>query len=40
MIKIQDEFYKVYQSGNVEQLKHFGKQLDIITEGYRAQNLN
>ncbi len=40
VIKIQDEFYKVYQSGNVEQLKHFGKQLDIITEGYRAQNLN
>lgn len=40
VMKIQDEFYKVYQSGNITQLKHFSKQLDIITEGYRAQNLN
>ena len=39
VMKIQDEFYRVYQSGNMDQLKHFSKQLDIITEGYRAQNL-
>lgn len=39
VMKIQDEFYKVYQSGNMEQLKHFSKQLNIITEGYRVQSL-
>lgn len=37
--KIQDEFYEVYQEGDIEQLEHFHKQLDIISEGYRAQNI-
>ena len=40
IIKIQDEFYKVYQVGDIEQLAHFSKQLDIIAEGYRAQSLS
>ncbi|MDD3183980.1 MAG: GTP pyrophosphokinase family protein [Anaerostipes sp.] len=40
VIKIQDEFYKIYQQGNLEQLMHFNKQLDIIAEGYRAQSLS
>jgi putative GTP pyrophosphokinase len=35
--KIQDEFYRIYQTEDVEQLKRFNKQLDIIAEGYRAQ---
>ena len=39
VIKIQDEFYKVYQTENIEQLERFSKQLDIISEGYKAQSL-
>jgi putative GTP pyrophosphokinase len=35
--KIQDEFYKIYQTEDVDQLQRFNKQLDIISEGYRAQ---
>ena len=35
--KIQDEFYRIYQMNDMEQLKHFHRQLDIISEGYRAQ---
>ena len=35
--KIQDEFYEVFRHGNLEDLKRFQKQLDIIAEGYRAQ---
>lgn len=37
IIKIQDEFYKLYNESDVEQLERFNKQLDIIAEGYRAQ---
>lgn len=40
VIKIQDEFYRIYQSGDLEQLERFNKELDIISEGYRAQSLN
>ena len=40
VLKIQDEFYKVYQSGDLEQLERFSKQLDIISEGYKAQSLD
>lgn len=39
VVKIQDEFYRVYQEGDMEQLAHFSKQLDIISEGYRAQSM-
>lgn len=39
VMKIQDEFYKVYQVDDIEQLSHFSKQLDVIAEGYRAQEL-
>ena len=35
--KIQDEFFRVYESNNLQQLERFHRQLDIITEGYRAQ---
>lgn len=40
VIKIQDEFYNIYKTGDLEQLERFHKQLDIISEGYRAQSLN
>ena len=36
--KIQDEFYKVYATNDLEQLKAFHKHLDIIAEGHRAQS--
>ncbi len=39
VVKIQDEFFRVYQEGDLAQLEHFGKELDIIAEGYRAQSL-
>ncbi len=38
--KIQDEFYRIYVLDDLVQLDHFSKQLDIISEGYRAQSLN
>ena len=38
--KIQDEFYEVFSHGNLEDLKRFQKQLDIIAEGYRAQSVD
>lgn len=37
IIKIQDEFYRVYMSGDINELERFSKELDIIAEGYRAQ---
>jgi len=40
VVKIQDEFFRIYESDDVEQLERFNKQLDIIAEGYRAQCLN
>lgn len=39
VIKIQDDFFRVYQEGNLAQLEHFCKELDIVAEGYRAQSL-
>ena len=39
VVKIQDEFFRVYQEGDLAQLEHFSKELDIIAEGYRAQSL-
>ncbi len=39
VIKIQDEFFRVYQEGDLAQLEHFSKELDIIAEGYRVQSL-
>lgn len=37
VMKIQDEFLRVYSSKDLQQLERFHKQLDIIAEGYRAQ---
>lgn len=39
VVKIQDEFFRIYESDDVDQLERFNKQLDIIAEGYRAQSV-
>lgn len=39
VIKIQDEFFRIYETGDLEQLEHFNRELDMIAEGYRAQSL-
>lgn len=39
VVKIQDEFFEIYKENDLEQLKSFAKQLDIIAEGYRAQSI-
>ena len=38
IVRIQDEFYHIYGMNDLEQLRRFHKQLDIISEGYRAQS--
>ena len=35
--KIQDEFYHIYAQNDMQELKRFHKELDLIAEGYRAQ---
>lgn len=37
VMKIQDEFLRVFRTKDLQQLERFHKQLDIIAEGYRAQ---
>lgn len=39
VVKIQDEFFRIYESEDLQQLEHFSKELDIISESYRAQSL-
>lgn len=39
VIKIQDEFFKIYQIGDRMQLEQFSKELDVIAQRYRAQSL-
>jgi putative GTP pyrophosphokinase len=36
--KIQDEFYRVFQSDDMEALKHYHEQLDLIAQAYKAQS--
>lgn len=40
VVKIQDEFFRVYKANDIQLLTRFNKQLDIISETYRAQSLN
>lgn len=35
--KIQEEFYRIYQQGNIEDLKQYHDQLDLIAQAYKAQ---
>lgn len=39
VIKIQDEFYRVYETGDMDMLLKFHRELDVIAESYRAQGL-
>lgn len=39
VVKIQDEFFRVYQENDEQLLERFNKQLDILSESYRAQSL-
>lgn len=39
VMKIQDEFLRVYEAKDLHQLERFHRQLDIIAEGYRAQTI-
>lgn len=39
IIKIQDEFYKIYKADDIDILEKFSKELDVIAEGYRAQGI-
>lgn len=40
VVKIQDEFFRVYQLDDIQLLIRFNKQLDIVAESYRAQSLS
>lgn len=39
VIKIQDEFFRIYNTEDLEKLKRFGRELDKIVEGYQAQSI-
>ncbi|MDO5382872.1 MAG: GTP pyrophosphokinase family protein [Eubacteriales bacterium] len=39
IISIQDEFYEIYQNGDLAKLQRFARQLDIMAEDYRAQTI-
>ncbi len=39
VMKIQDEFLRVFSTNDIQQLERFHRQLDIIAEGYHAQAL-
>ncbi len=40
VLKIQDEFYRIYELDDIDQLKRFSRELDNIAEGYRAQSIS
>jgi putative GTP pyrophosphokinase len=40
VLKIQEEFYRVYQKNDMGLLNHFLEDLDTIAESYRAQNID
>ncbi len=37
IVNIQNEFYRIYMTGDMAALKRFYRELDIIAEGYRSQ---
>ena len=39
VIKIQDEFFRIYQVGDRTELERFSRELDLISQRYRAQSL-
>ena len=40
VLKIQEEFYQIFSTQDLEQLERFCRELDIIAEGYKAQSLS
>lgn len=40
VLKIQTEFLRVFKTNDLRQLERFHRQLDIIAEGYRAQEVH
>ncbi len=40
VVKIQNEFYRIFSQHNLEELERFRRQLDIIAEGSRAQSVD
>lgn len=40
VVKIQEEFFKIYSEGDLNELERFNRELDVIAEGYRAQSLH
>ena len=40
IIKIQEEFYRIYNMDDLASLTRFLNELDIIAEGYRAQGID
>ena len=40
ILKIQEEFYRIYRLDDISSLTKFLKELDIIAEGYRAQSID
>lgn len=39
VVKIQDEFFMIYNTEDMELLEKFNRELDVISEGYHAQSL-
>ncbi len=39
VVRIQEEFFRIYNEEDMNELARFGKQLDVIAESYRAQSL-
>lgn len=40
IIKLQDEFFHIYENGDLMQLEDFAEELDLISARYKAQSLN
>ena len=39
VVKIQDEFFRIYNMEDMDLLQKFNRELDVISEGYQAQSL-
>jgi putative GTP pyrophosphokinase len=39
VVRIQDEFFRIYQNGDQEELARFSRDLDMVSARYRAQSL-
>lgn len=39
VLKIQDEFIMIYKEDDLSKMERFGKELDVVSESYRAQRI-